>query len=507
MGRKIGILVSFGMMLLEIVSALFLTPLLIRNFGQSEYGVYTLIISIASYLTLLDLGIGNSVVKYVSKHKANNQIAELNSFEGIITTFYVVIAIVTLAIGAILVTVFPNVFAKGFSADEIDLAQKLLSITVLNVAITLGTAGFYYTVIGDNNFLASKGVSLAATLLRITVSFIALMNGSTSLTIVIINTATNVGSRLIIVLYVLLKMKIRPSLKGVSKAQIKEVVFFSAFIFLQMLATQINSMTDNVLIGIVATDASALLAVYGIGATLKQYVGTLGGAVNGVLMPSVVKQVESNASSREIQEEMTRVGRIVFMLIGFAFCGFIICGREFIQIWAGAGYEDSYPVAIILMSAYVVSLTQSIGTQYLWAMNKHKVQSIIQLAIVLINIVFTLLFMRWNILLGAAVGTFVSYLFGDVILMQILLKKVLGIKLGEYYRGLLKGLLPSMLISMAAGFAVGLFDLGVTVSLLVKCVAMIVTFGICLLTFGFSKYERNLMRSIIKRPGGDRQKD
>ena len=72
MNRKIGLVFSYGVMITEIVSAMFVTPFIIRSLGQAEYGIYQLTSSITAYLIIFDLGVGNSVIRYMAKFRANN---------------------------------------------------------------------------------------------------------------------------------------------------------------------------------------------------------------------------------------------------------------------------------------------------------------------------------------------------------------------------------------------------------------------------------------------------
>ena len=72
MNRKTGVILSYVLLIVEIFSTLLFTPFLIRSLGQAEYGIYQLVISITAYLALLDLGVGNSVIRYIAKYRANN---------------------------------------------------------------------------------------------------------------------------------------------------------------------------------------------------------------------------------------------------------------------------------------------------------------------------------------------------------------------------------------------------------------------------------------------------
>ena len=73
MNRKIGLVFSYGVMITEIVSAMFVTPFIIRSLGQAEYGIYQLTSSITAYLIIFDLGVGNSVIRYMAKFRATGR--------------------------------------------------------------------------------------------------------------------------------------------------------------------------------------------------------------------------------------------------------------------------------------------------------------------------------------------------------------------------------------------------------------------------------------------------
>jgi len=58
-------------------SACFLSPFLIHWLGDTAFGIWVLIFSITGYYGLFDLGIRSSVVRYVSKFAATDDIEDL----------------------------------------------------------------------------------------------------------------------------------------------------------------------------------------------------------------------------------------------------------------------------------------------------------------------------------------------------------------------------------------------------------------------------------------------
>lgn len=499
MSRKIGVALSYVLMIFEVLSTLLLTPFIIRTLGQAEYGVYKLAGAINAYLLLLDLGVGNAIIRYIAKYRANGEAVKERQFLAVATIFYGAIAVIALIAGSILIGVFPTAFAKGLNNEEIVLGQRLLAITTVNSAVTLGTAAYNNALIAYERFAVSRIASIIQIIVRMILTYIVLVAGWGSIGIVSVNLLMTVLGRGFFVGYVLGSLKLRPLFSGIHFSFVKEIVTYSSFILLQMVATQLNSTVDQILIGSLVEASAVILAVYGIGTQIVQYFQSIGTAFTGVLMPGVVKLVESNASSDVLTDEMIRIGRIIFMMLAVIWCGFAVFGQEFIVLWSGKENADAYTVALILMTAYIFTLTESIGTQILWAMNEHKEQSILKITIVLLNILLTAFLIKWDPLIGATVGTFISLMLGDVGVMNLIFKKKLKIRLAYYYYGLFKGIVPCMAISVIAGLCIRPFLPTGWGWLLLKLAAIVIVYGITMMTFGMSKYEKNIAFSILKR--------
>ena len=337
--------------------------------------------------------------------------------------------------------------------------------------------------------------------LRVGLSTLALYMGFGSLGIVSVTFITTVILATFMVLYVRFKMKLLPTYKKIEARFIKNIAAYSSWILLQMIATQINQMADQVLIGMFAASSSVILGIYGVGAQINQYFQSVAGAFNGVLMPGIVRLVETDGSVNAIQREMERIGRIILMVVGLIWSVFLMFGQQFVILWAGAENAKAYIVALLLMTPQVLILTQSVGSQVLWAKEKHKFQSILKFIIVTLNVGFTIfLIKKWDALLGATVGTVISLVLGDILVMQIVYKKEIGLKLGAYYKNLLKGILPSLLITIAAGYAVKyLLPLNGWFGFILSCLIVIAVYGICMLSFGMNSYEKNLIFASVKK--------
>ena len=74
---KAGATLNYTVIVLNILVGLLYTPFLLRILGQSDYGIYSLVASVISYLTLLDLGFGNAIIRYTAKFRAEGKPWEL----------------------------------------------------------------------------------------------------------------------------------------------------------------------------------------------------------------------------------------------------------------------------------------------------------------------------------------------------------------------------------------------------------------------------------------------
>ena len=106
---------------------------------------------------------------------------------------------------------------------------------------------------------------------------------------------------------------------------------------------------------------------------------------------------------------------------------------------------------------------------------------------------------KWKPLLGATIGTFISLILGDVIVMNVVFRKKIRISLLEYYSGLLKGILPCLLIAFVAGGLFSLVGLSGWIGFGCNILVMLIVYVTCMYAFGFSAYEKNLVKSILSK--------
>ena len=78
-----GAILSYIQTALNILVVIAFTPLLTHSLGQQEYGLYALVMAYGGYLSLLDMGLSNVIIRYISRNRITGdekKEADLNGF-------------------------------------------------------------------------------------------------------------------------------------------------------------------------------------------------------------------------------------------------------------------------------------------------------------------------------------------------------------------------------------------------------------------------------------------
>lgn len=129
---------------------------MLRKMGQSEYGLYSLTASIVGYLTILDFGFGNAIVRYTAKYRALNEKEKEYNLNGMFIVIYTIIGIITAIIGFVLYLNVGNMFSAKMTAYEIERAKILILLLVFNLAVSFPLGIFSSIITAYEEFIFLK---------------------------------------------------------------------------------------------------------------------------------------------------------------------------------------------------------------------------------------------------------------------------------------------------------------------------------------------------------------
>jgi len=139
---------------------------------------------------------------------------------------------------------------------------------------------------------------------------------------------------------------------------------------------------------------------------------------------------------------------------GGIFLGFVAIGQSFVVLWGGGEqFRIDYWTALLLFFACLWTNIQTVGIEIQRAKNMHKYRSLVYLGVLVGNIVISIpLCMKWQGL-GAAIGTAIATLVGNVFLMNRYYYKHIGLNIPGFWRHISHLLPATVPPTTAAGAA------------------------------------------------------
>lgn len=491
---KMGALLSYISIFLSNIISLVYIPFLLRSLGPSEYGLYMLIGSIVGYLTILDFGFGNALTRYIAKFRdENNKKGEAN----LVATFLLIfgfIALLSIIVGWIVYLNLDNIFSNSLTTSEIDKAKTMFLIMIFNIAISFPIQAFMAIMNGYEKFTILRVVRIITVVFVPLIMVPLLLLGYKALTIIVLNTIFNVLAGIINIYYVLIKLRVRIKLEKFNWAFIKEISNYSFFIFLAIIVDQLFWRTGQLIVGLF--HGTTVVAVYAIAMQICQYYMSFSTLLPSMLIARTTQMVNNNADGKELTGFFIKIGRIQFIILGFILIGFILYGLDFISIWAGKNYEDAWLIIIIIMVPLTIHLFQNVGLPILQAKNMHAFRAIMYVIIAVLNICISVPLVKFMGGMGAAIGTSVAIIIGDIIIMNIYYYCKIQINIPKFFKEILF-MLPGMVMATAVGAATLLIPGNSLLMLLLRCVIFAVAYCICLWFLSMNEYERNLIKNPI----------
>lgn len=494
---KKGAILSYLSMFASILVALLYTPIMIRLLGQSEYGLYVMIGSLIAYFSVLDLGLGNAIVRYTSRNRAvgDKQIeAKLN---GMFLILYLIIGILTIFIGAIIYFYIDDIFTNGLSTSELRKAKIMVIIITINFAFSFPLAIFGSIIQAYERFVIFKLVEIVRILAVPIITLPFLYLGFGSVAMVVIVSVVNIGSLLFNLYYCFKYIKIKFHFGKIDLTLLKEILGYSFFVFLGVIVDQIYWNTDQFILGALVGTVS--VAIYAIAMQFINMYKRFSTSISGLFLPRASIMVARKSSNEEITNEMIKYGRIQYTIKAYILTGFILFGRPFINFWAGTNYDTAYIITLIIMIPLTIPLIQNFGISILYAKNLQKFRSLVLILIAILNIIITIPLVQKYSGIGAAIGTAISLTLGNTVIMNVYYHKRIGINMIRFWKNILVMTIP-VLVSLCLGIGMNyIIDFNKFVLIPIGILLYSLIYALLMWYFALNNYEKQLFLSMVSR--------
>ena len=428
-----------------ILSGLLVTPVVIHSIGKSAFGVWSFIGSVTIYLSILDFGVGPSIVRFAAEARGRESDEDLNAVASTGLAMYAVIGAVTLPVGAALAFIVPP--AVGAPHGLVWDARIATLLVVLSLAARFPLGLFNNLLVAQQRWdLQNLGNFVSTVLYATLVATLMPRHGG----LVLLGVLTLATTLLRLVLPLLWLKRELPTLRigrrYVSRGRLRELVSFSSSNFLVHIAQKIVFSTDVVVVGIVL--GSAASGVYSVPAKLFALVFGIGTAVTSLMFPAFAELEGAGAVERQRRLLLVglRAGTALMLLLALPL---LLIPDLLIRAWIGAGFHGSYSVMAILAGVLLVHQPIYVLTQFLIARAKQREVALLSIVVTLANLALSfVLAWTWG-LPGVAVSTLVT----DALMLVWVLPRIAAPAAStssfELVRALARPLVPAALAAIA----------------------------------------------------------
>lgn len=497
---KAGVVLNYVVIFLNTVVGLLYTPYMLRMMGQSEYGLYSLVASVIAYLTVLDLGFGNAIVRYTAKFRAEKKTEEQYEMFGMFFLLYLVIGIIAFGIGLGLYFNVDTLFGNTMTAVELSRARIMMLLLVANLAFTFPMSIWGSIIQAYEDFVFQKSLNIIRIILNTVVMICLLHFGYKAVAMVVVQTIFNVLTLVINFIYCRRKLNIHIyfRFRHFHWGFLKEVAIYSFWIFLNAIMDRVYWSTGQFVLG--AMVGTAAVAVFAIAIQLEGMYMQFSTAISSVFLPKVTAMVATNRSRKEISDLFIRTGRIQYIVLAYILSGFIIFGRQFIELWAGADYSDAYVISLLFFIPLTVPLIQNLGITILQARNEMKFRSVLYIIIALVSLAMQIVLTRFFGGIGCAMGVSGALVVGQILIMNVYYRRRQDLDIKTFWKEISKmSIIPIVLIFSSMLVIRHFFALDSWGKLILGIAAFSLVYIPLFFRFSMTDDERNLFISMFHK--------
>ena len=495
--RKIGAFLSYLNIGLQTAVNFIYIPLLLHYIGREEYGLYQLIGSLVAYLSVMDFGLSNMVIRFYAKYRALGDKTGAENILAIAQRSYLIICLFVLIVGIVFYQFLPKWFCDSMTDAEINEGSEIYLLMLFNFALNMLGMVYYAVINAQEKFLFLKGISCLQSVMQPLFVLVVLQKYPSAIGVAVATTVLNVIIVFWRYAYAKIKLHVRIVYHYWNMDLLRGVGHFVLMQFIVSVADLVFFRTNPVILGVVS--GTAAVATYAVAANIQLAYSMMSTSISGVFLPRVTEMVARKIESAEISELFIRIGRMQCFVLGLVGSGFVIFGREFIVLWAGEGFGDSYWIALLIMLPFTTDLIQNVGFAILQAMNRYGIRAAVQTMVGIINIVLAVpLGMKYGGI-GCAAATGLCMFIGNGIGMSYCYAHYLNLQMINFWRQILRILLHITLLTVVACVVDSFLPKASGWIFIVKVMGYTLIYGILVYFLCFNEYERSLCVRWLKK--------
>lgn len=444
-GRNVT--VNYAAAGMNAVITLVVTPVLLHNLGAAAFGVWSLAVSLTSYLELFEFGFGAATTKTVAEDAGRRP-------ERVVRTLNTSLVVLTVlgSLAGLTALVLAAGSPSWFSFPEDLRTQGAVAVGVMGLALAVSVPGdaFGGALAGHQRYDLLSGSNLVQMALTAAASIAIVLAGGGIVPLAV--ATSGIGVAMHGVRFWLLRRLVpsfRLSRRFVERERLRPLMSLSWwFLVSQVMATVIQRI-DLVVVG--AALGVREVAIFAIGAKLAQFVARGFRELTAVLMPHAASLAGAGRTERlpAVVADGTRAALLAAVPTA-AILASLASGA--IRTWVGKGYPEAASVLAILVVAIGLRALFEPTYGVLAATGQVRRLSALYTAEGLVNLVASLALVKPLGVAGVALGTLIGTLAVPVP-FSLVAQRTFGLGFGTFWRRTLRPHTVPAVVTVAAMLA------------------------------------------------------
>ena len=413
----------------NIVSAFILMPFIIHSIGEHWYGLWVIVGALMGYYGLLDFGLGNASSRFTAKALHTNNPEDIHYAVSTSIGIFIIIGLIALFISALIIMAAPVFFS---SEEDIEIFRTVILIMGCKVAISFPFISFFGIISAKLRYDIVSYTTLFKITLRFVLFYAYISHGYSIIALALITLITELLGYITIAFFAI---KLVPGMKIKHKYfnldLLKQYIKYGKFAFLTSIGDILRFRIDELVIA-----KFLLLSTvthYAVALRLIEYAGQFMTSILGIFTP-VFTEYHTKGDYKAIREKFLFLVEISSMLSIFIGSILIILGENFIKLWMGVKFIDSYIPLVILVIGSVVAQSSRPCIPILYAINKHKYYAYMTLIEAFANFTLSIILIQYLGMVGVALGTALPAIITKIYFQPRYTCREIKMQFSNYYR-------------------------------------------------------------------------
>ncbi|HJV66422.1 MAG TPA: oligosaccharide flippase family protein [Geomonas sp.] len=329
-----------------ILSFVFL-PYIVRTLGTEGYGLLVLVLSVIGYFAVLDLNLGDAVIKYVAEYHAENDMKKVNEVVGSVLLAYLVLG----TVAGVAILLFSGTMVNRLLQIKTALQPAAL------FAFQIGSAGILLTMLMSalsaipnalNRYDVTSKATMAMGLLTNLATVSLLYFGFGLREIVILNLLV---SLLGIGFYALASKRLLPGLElhpVMNFSAIRRILKYGMFSTLSRLSSMMQFQGVRLLAGIVL--GVSAVTFYVVPFSLVSRAMAITFRLAAVIFP-VISGMQGQRDFQAVSKLYLKSSRLIFSVSTAICLPLFLFGGRFLSLWMGETFRQQTGLVMLLLTA------------------------------------------------------------------------------------------------------------------------------------------------------------